>query len=63
MAKLKSFKVEYGSSVEIKGTWHKFNCGVELEIEDGDDTDAVKKRAWNTVYNEIEKQVSELLNA
>lgn len=60
MAKVKSFKAEFGTSMEIKGMWYKFNSGIELEIEPDDDVADVKEKAWNTVINEIEKQVLEV---
>jgi len=59
MAKVKSFKAEYGMSVELGGVWNKFYCGIELELENGDDTQDVKKKAWNTVVLEVEKQVED----
>lgn len=62
MAKVKSFKAEFGSSAEIKGVWYKFYAGIELEMEPGDDTEEVKKKAWNTVVHEVEKQLAEVLN-
>lgn len=61
MAKVKSFKAEVGISVEIKGQWYKFYTGIEVEPEEGEDTTEVKRKAWNTVHNEIEKQVREVL--
>ena len=60
MAKVKSFTAEFGTSMEIKGMWYKFNSGIELEIEPNDDVADVKEKAWNTVINEIEKQVLEV---
>lgn len=59
MPKMKSFKTEYGISLEIDGVWHKFYAGVEIEVENGDKTDDIKKKAWNTVINEVEKQIDE----
>jgi hypothetical protein len=61
MAKVKSFRAETGVSVELKGQWYKFYTAIELELEEGDDTAEVKKKAWNTVHAEIEKQFTELL--
>lgn len=61
MAKVKSFKAEFGSSIEIRGTWYKFNSAIELELEPGDDTEQVKEKAWNTVVHEVEKQVREVM--
>lgn len=63
MAKVKSFKAELGVSVEIKGQWYKFNAGIELELDPEDDTAEVKRKAWNTVHTEIEKQVLELTSS
>lgn len=62
MAKVKTFKAEFGSSAEIKGVWYKFYSGIELELEPGDDTEEVKAKAWNTVIHEIEKQMAEVIN-
>jgi hypothetical protein len=62
MAKLKSFRAEAGISLDIKGTWYKFYCGVELEMEEGDNSAEVKQKAWNTVHQELEKQVLEVAN-
>lgn len=62
MAKVKSFKAEFGTSAEIKGVWYKFNSGIELDIEPGDDMEDVKNRAWNTVIQEVEKQMNDLVN-
>ena len=61
MAKIKTFRAEYGTSVEVKGTWHKLNCAVEIEIEAADNFAEVKEKAWNTVYAELEKQLAELI--
>jgi hypothetical protein len=61
MARVKSFRAEYGTSVEVRGNWHKLNCSIEIEVEPADSTEAIKERAWNTVYSEIEKQLKELL--
>lgn len=60
MARMKSFKAEYGASAEIQGIWHKFYAGVEIELSEGDDTAKVKEMAWNTVHHEVEKQVKKV---
>lgn len=60
MAKIKAFRVEYGSSVEIRGTWHKLHCAIEIEPEEHEDPEDVKESAWNTVFNEVEKQIRDL---
>jgi len=62
MAKVKSFKAEYGCSFEFQNTWHKFYAGIEVEFEDGDDTQKVKEMAWNTIETEIEKKIKEVLS-
>lgn len=62
MAKVKSFKAEYGCSFEFQNTWHKFYAGIEIEMEENDDTEKVKKMAWNTVENEVEKKIKEVLS-
>lgn len=59
--KVKSFKAESGVSVEINKQWYKFYSGIEVTVEDGDDVAEVKRKAWNTVNTEIEKQVREVL--
>lgn len=63
MAKVKSFTAEFGTSVEIKGTWYKFNSGIELDIEPNDELESVKERAWNTVIHEVEKQIADLIKS
>lgn len=62
MAKVKSFKAEFGMSAEIKDVWYKFYSGIELEIEPDDDVSEVKEKAWNTVTHEVEKQILKVLN-
>lgn len=61
MAKVKTFRAEYGCSAEINKTWHRFHCAIELEMEDGDAVPDIKDRAWNTVISEVEKQIKETL--
>lgn len=61
MPKVKSFKAESGVSLELKGVWYKFYAGIELEIEPDDNVAEVKRKAWNTVNDEIEKQVQEVV--
>jgi hypothetical protein len=60
MPKIKAFRVEYGTSVEVEGKWHKFYAAIEVEPDDVEEFSEVKETAWNTVYNEIEKQIREL---
>lgn len=60
MAKIKSFRAEFGTSVELNGTWYKFHSAIELDMEPNDDTTEVKEKAWNTVIHEVEKQVREI---
>ncbi|WMU07969.1 hypothetical protein vBCtySFA88_00037 [Clostridium phage vB_CtyS-FA88] len=63
MAKLKSIRCEYGTSFQtggLNGVWHKVGCTVELELEDKDNTKKVKEMAWNTVVEEIEKQIEDI---
>ena len=62
MAKVKTFKAEYGMSIEIRGVWHKFGCSVEVEAEPDDDPVKLKEKTWNTVLLEIEKQVKIVLD-
>jgi len=61
MAKVKSFKAETGLSLQIKDVWYKFYCGIELELEPDDDVATVKKKAWDTVSVEVEKQMKEVI--
>lgn len=63
MPKVKAIKAEYGASVEIKGVWHKFNFGIELELSENDDSDIVKEKAWNTCEVEIEKQIQQIISS
>lgn len=63
MAKVKSFRADFGVSAEIKGKWYKFSAGIELEFEPDDKPEEVKKKAWNTVVTEVEKQVHEVLGS
>lgn len=60
MPKFKAFRAEYGMSAEIRGVWHKFHCAIELEPTDDEDFAEVKEKAWNTVINEVEKQIEEV---
>ena len=61
MAKVKEVSVESGISVEVApNMWHKFRFGMTLEVEDGDNMDEVKRKAWNTCHSEVEKQVKEV---
>lgn len=62
LAKVKTFKAGYGVSFEYKNIWNKLSGEIEVELEEGDDTDKVKELAWNTVKVEVEKQIDELLN-
>lgn len=59
--KVKSFKAESGISFEVKGQWYKLYSGIEVLVEDGDVMEDVKRKAWNTVNTEIEKQVKDIL--
>lgn len=61
MAKVRSFKAESGISFEYRGQWYKYHAGIELEIEPGDDLESVKRKAWNTVEVELEKQVTSII--
>lgn len=62
MSKVVKFSTEYGLSVQIKDIWHKFGCGIEVEIEPNDDVKEVKERAWNTVIGEVERQMKTVLS-
>ena len=56
MAKVVLFGVGYGVSIEHKGVWHRFDCKIDMQIEENDALADVKTKAWNTVYAEVEKQ-------
>lgn len=51
----------YGTSVEIKGLWHKFSFSMKVALEDGDDVSLAKEKLWNTVIAEVEKQITALV--
>jgi hypothetical protein len=60
MAKVLSFRAEFGTSIEVDGVWYKLYAAIEVAPE-GDETLAdVKDKAWNTVVDEVEKQVDEI---
>lgn len=63
MAKITSVKAEYGVSMEIRGVWHKVLFAMEVQPEKADNVDDVKKKLWNTVEIEIEKQINEIIEA
>lgn len=63
MAKVISFRAEYGTSVEVKGVWHKLYAAIEVAPEGDEPIAEVKEKAWNTVVHEVEKQVEDILNA
>jgi hypothetical protein len=64
VAKVKAFRAEYGSSIEIQGVWHKIHCAVEIELDKNEQTPEkiaeIKEKAWNTVIVEVEKQFKEI---
>ncbi|MFW6311216.1 MAG: hypothetical protein ACOC1K_03165 [Nanoarchaeota archaeon] len=62
MARVKSFTAGRGVTIEHRGIYHKFNCSIEIEIEEGDDTTDIKEKAWNTVDKELEKKIDEVLS-
>lgn len=59
MAQMTKLYAEYGVSAEIQGVWHRMTSGVEVSLQEGDDPEDVKRKAWNTVKTEVEKQVLE----
>lgn len=61
MAKVKSFRAESGVTFEHSGVYYKLYSAIEIELDEQDDTEEVKKKAWNTVNSEIEKQVDEII--
>lgn len=63
MAKVKEISVESGISVEVApNMWHKFRFGMTLELEETDNTEDAKRKAWNTCHSEVEKQVKEVFD-
>jgi hypothetical protein len=60
MAKVISFRAEYGTSVEVRGTWHKLYCAIEIQPDEGESVSDIKDKAWNTVFSEIESQIKEI---
>lgn len=63
--KLKEFSVGYGMSVEHRGTWYKFNSGATVEFTKdatAEERATGKEMAWNTCYDEVEKQINDLKN-
>lgn len=61
MARVLSFRAEYGTSVEVKGVWHKLYAAVEVAPEGDEDVAEVKEKAWNTVVTEIENQIEDII--
>lgn len=61
--KVKSYRAEAGVSVEIKGNWYKFYNAIEVELDELDNVQEAKEKAWNTVHLELEKQVEETIKA
>ena len=61
MPKVKTIGASYGMSFEKGNVWYKFSSSIEVEVEDGDDTEKVKSTAWNTVINEVGKQVQDII--
>lgn len=59
MAKLRSFKAGMAVTLEFQGMWRRFECTVEVEPDEGEDTALVKERAWRTVDYELEQRVRE----
>lgn len=57
MAQVVAFRAEYGMSVELKGQWFRFYSAIEVRPDEGENTEEVKAKAWNTVTQEVEKQV------
>lgn len=62
MAKVTKFYAESGLSwKDAKENWYKATAGIELEIDEKDDIKEVKKKAWNTVNTEVEKQLKDII--
>lgn len=63
MAKVTKFESRYGISLELNEVWYKFQAGIEIELEDGDNIPEVKKKAHDTVQLEVEKQLQATIDA
>lgn len=61
MAKMKAFRAEYGTSVQVRDLWYKFYCAVELEPEPKDTPEKVRQAAWDMVVDQVEVQIEDLL--
>lgn len=57
MAKVTNFHVMRGVTLEYQGHWLKFECGIDIAPDAGDDMKAIKKRAWDTVEQELEREL------
>ena len=65
MAKLKEIKASLGISLERDGVWYRPNCEVTLEIDETDTPvkrKAIWSKAWETVVEQVEKQINEITN-
>lgn len=65
MAKLKEIAVSLGLSIEINGAWFRPNCEIKIELDETDTPDkrdAVFRKAWDTVSEQINKTITEIEN-
>jgi len=60
MAEVKTVEISRGVTIEKNGVYHKFNCGLEIELSEGDDPQKCREKGWNTVERELERKIDEL---
>jgi hypothetical protein len=66
MARMKEIEVGIGLSVEVNGAWYRPNCTVKIEMDETDTPakrEAIFKRAWETVTEQIDKTISQIETA
>lgn len=61
MAKVTSIEAKISSSAKIRDVFHSFSFGITLSVEDEDNLEEVKKKAWATCEREVEFQIEQVL--
>lgn len=61
-AKVTKLCYSSGITVEINGTYYKFNVSEEWEIPEDANIEMERKRLWETLNDEVDNQVSEVRN-
>ena len=65
MPTIKSITAEYSCSAQIKDTWHRIGFTLTLDLTPDEQTKEafaeVKKKAWDIVEAEVEKQLGSLV--